>query len=81
MFQMGLQRVLTESDTRRAKGTDRRISTAHFSFSQRNEAAMYLTFNDFLVLFPLICFAGFCSYLTHEVQGAILSYLHDEEDS
>jgi len=42
---------------------------------------MYLTFNDFLVLFPLICFAGFCSYLTHEVQGAILSYLHDEEDS
>jgi hypothetical protein len=57
-------------------GTDRRISTAHFSFSQR-EAAMYLTFNDFLVLIPLICFAGFCSY-THEVHGAIVSYLNED---
>jgi hypothetical protein len=36
---------------------------------------MYLTLNDWLALVGLISFAGFCSYLAHEVQGAIESYL------
>lgn len=33
---------------------------------------------EYVQLFALICGAGFCSYLTHEVANAIHSMLHDE---
>lgn len=39
---------------------------------------MLLTFMDYVVLFSYICGAGFCSYLTHEIAGAIHSMLHDD---
>lgn len=41
---------------------------------------MSLTFDDWVMLVGLISFAGFCSYLAHEVQGSIHNYLHGEEN-
>jgi hypothetical protein len=38
---------------------------------------MYLTYNDWLMILGMISFAGFCSYLSHEVEGAISSWLND----
>lgn len=40
---------------------------------------MALTFNDWTMLIGLISVAGFCAYAAHEVQGAIHSYLHNED--
>jgi hypothetical protein len=37
-----------------------------------------ITVIEYVQLFALIAFAGFCSYLTHEVANAIHSMLHDE---
>ena len=39
---------------------------------------MALTFDDWMTLIGLISFAGFLSYLSHEVQNAIYSYLYDD---
>ena len=38
---------------------------------------MYLTFNDLMVLFALISFAGFISYTAHEVGNAVQDWLND----
>ena len=38
---------------------------------------MSLTLNDWLALVGMLAFAGFISYITHEVANAIRSYLHD----
>jgi hypothetical protein len=34
---------------------------------------------EYFQLFALICFAGFCSYLSYEVGNAIQSILHDND--
>jgi len=41
---------------------------------------MYLTFNDLMVLFALIGFAGFISYTAHEVGNAVHNMLHETDD-
>jgi hypothetical protein len=38
---------------------------------------MLLTFNDLMVLFALISFAGFISYTAHEVGNAFHDWLND----
>lgn len=40
---------------------------------------MALTLDDWMMLVGLISVAGFCSYAAHEIQGAIHSYLHEED--
>lgn len=40
---------------------------------------MSLTMNDWMMLIPLLVFAGFVSYTVHEVSNAIRSMLHEED--
>ena len=41
---------------------------------------MYLTFNDYMLLFGYVSVAAFASYATHEVAGAIRTYLDMNDD-
>jgi hypothetical protein len=43
---------------------------------QERKGIPMITTIEYVQLFALICGAGFCSYLTHEVGNAIQSMLH-----
>ena len=49
-------------------------------YNREKENKMYLTFNDYMLLFGYVSVAAFASYATHEVAGAIRTYLDMNDD-
>ena len=60
---------------RNGKATKPPLVAESDKYIREKENKMYLTFNDYVLLVGYVSVAAFASYATHEVAGAIRSYL------